>query len=142
MGEQLLRSGRAAEVAAALFGNGGFYCWMLRHLGWVQLLLEAAAVKVSVVGGGGGGCNVSGFIHRRKQRMWQWMICSLAEVVGGGFISFVGGGRGYGNAFFGHGGGGISVRRRLLLSEVAASPSGMGGEVSVVGGGGGFGNGL
>ena len=58
------------------------------------------------------------------------------------FISFVGGGGGYGNGFFGLVGGGISVRRRLLSLEVAPSPSGMGGEVSVVGGGGGVGNGL
>ena len=55
------------------------------------------------------------------------------------FISFVGGGGGYGNQFFGLVGGGISVRRRLLSLEVAASPSDMSGEVSVVGGGGGCG---
>ena len=70
----------------ALFGNGGFCYWRLQHLGWVQWLLEMAAMKVSVVGSSGGSYNVSGFVHWMRQRLWQRMLLLLAKVSGGGFM--------------------------------------------------------
>ena len=96
----------------------------------LEVALVVATLSASFIGGGSGCDNGCFFCWSR------WLVVVSC------FIPFVGGGGDYGNGFFGLGGGGISVRQRLLSSEVVAFLSDMGDEVSVVGGGGGCDNGL